>query len=262
MNNAKKKLEPHPIDIFAGKRVQQLRQTKDWTERDLAKEIGVKYQQLQKYESAVNRISMSRLYLICDALGTTIPGFFAEFYSRRRAKGKVMKMLESAEAVELAGLFFKMSPEKHLRFYEIGKSLVKVKRGNEGDAVVTDKPATNPKSHPVDMYVGKQIWHFRIITNMTQRQLAEKVDVIQQQIQKYEEATNRVSVSKLYLICETFGMSVPEFFASLYRKGKKKCIMEMLESEEGTKLAGLLFRMSPDNHKHFIGAGKNLVKEG
>ena len=259
MSTTKKKLEPHPVDVFTGKRVRQLRQIEDWTERDLAEEIGVKYQQLQKYESAANRISMSRLYLICEALGTTIPEFFTEFYSRRRKKGRAMKMLEGAEAVKLAGLFFKMSPEKHRHLYETGKSLVKMKRGNEGDATVSDKPAANPTSHPVDIYVGRQIWQFRIVTNMTQKQLSEKIGVIQQQIQKYEEATNRVSVSKIYLICEAFGMSIPEFFADLYRKGKRKGIMEMLESEEGTKLAGLFFRMSPDNHKHLIGIGKKLL---
>ena len=259
MSTTKKKLEPHPVDVFTGKRVRQLRQIEDWTERDLAEEIGVKYQQLQKYESAANRISMSRLYLICEALGTTIPEFFTEFYSRRRKKGRAMKMLEGAEAVKLAGLFFKMSPEKHRHLYETGKSLVKIKRGNEGDATVTDKPAANPTSHPVDIYVGRQIWQFRIVTNMTQRQLSEKVGVIQQQIQKYEEATNRVSVSKIYLICEAFGMSIPEFFADLYGKGKRKGIIEMLGSEEGTKLVALFFKMSQDGRNHFIGFGKNLV---
>ena len=98
---------------------------------------------------------------------------------------------------------------------------------------------------------------------MTQRQLSYKIDVQHQQIQKYEEAINRVSVSKLYLICEALGVSIPEFFDDLYRKRKsKRGVMGMIESEVGTKLAGLFFRMSPGNRKHFIGLGKKLVEEG
>ena len=36
--------------------------------------------------------------------------------------------------------------------------------------------------------------------------------------------------------------------------------MKMIESEEGTKLAGLFFRMSPSNRKHFIDLGKEFVE--
>ena len=171
-----------------------------------------------------------------------------------------MKMLESAEAVKLAGLFLKMSHGKRQRFYEVGKSLVRIKGGNEGNVTITDKPNAIPKSHPVDVYVGKRIWQIRTITNMTQRQIAGKIDVLHQQIQKYEEAINRVSVSKLYLICEALEMSLPEFFADIYEKRKKKGIMKMIDSEEGTKLAGLFFKMSPGNRKHFIDLGKEFVE--
>ena len=260
MRKTKKKLESHPIDILAGERVREIRLLKGMTQGKLAEKIGVTFQQIQKYESAINRMSASKLYLFCEALETTIPELFTELYSRRRKTSRVMKMLESAEAVKLARLFFKMSHGKRQHFYEFGKSLVETKRGSEGNAKITDKPNVTPQSHPVDVYVGKRIWQIRTITNMTQRQLAGKIDVQHQQIQKYEEAINRVSVSKLYLICEALEMSLPEFFADLYEKRKKKGIMKMIDSEEGTKLAGVLFRMSPSNRKHFIDLGKEFVE--
>ena len=260
MRKTKKKPEPHPIDIFAGERVREIRLLKGMTQGELAKQTGVAFQQIQKYESAANRISASRLYLICETLGTTMPEFFTGLYPKRRKTSRVMKMLESAEAVKLAGMFFKMPSGNRQQFYEIGKSLVITKGGKEGNVTITDKPSATPKSHPVDVYVGKRIWQFRIITNMTQRQLAGKIDVLHQQIQKYEEALNRVSVSKLYLVCEALEMSLHEFFADLYDKRKKKGIMKIIESEEGTKLAGLFFRMSPSNRKHFIKLGKEFVE--
>ena len=38
--------------------------------------------------------------------------------------------------------------------------------------------------------------------------------------------------------------------------------MGTVDSEAGTKPAGLFFKMSPDNRKHFIKLEKNLVEEG
>lgn len=261
MSSVKKKPQPHPVDVFAGKRVRELRLDKGWTLQYLAKETGVRFQQIQKYQSAQNRISASRLYLICEALDTTILEFFSKLYSRRKKKGRTMKMLESPEAVKLARLFFKMSPGKRQRFYELSCLLVKKRGSKAGNATIVDKPATFSDAHPVDVYAGKQIWKFRIVTNTTQKQLAEKIGVGGQQAHKYEESGNRVSVSTLYLICETLGVSIPEFFEELYRKQKKQGIMQMLESKEGAKLVGLFFKMSLNNRKLFINFGKSLMKE-
>ena len=49
--------------------------------------------------------------------------------------------------------------------------------------------------HPVDAHVGKRIRHRRWMVGMTQQQLAEKVGIKFQQIQKYETGMNRVSAS-------------------------------------------------------------------
>ena len=254
------KSKPHSIDVFAGNRVRELRLMKGWTEKQLAKKIGVTFQQLQKYESAANRISASRLYLICKALNITISEFFSELYSRRRKQGKTMEILESIEVVRLARLFFRMTSPEHQRLYKNGKSLVMKKRNKEGKSTITAKPAAIPNAHPVDIYVGKQIWKFRIITNMTQRELAEKIVVGTQQIQKYEEGQTRVSVSRLHLICEAFEITIPEFFADFYRKQKRKGVMEMIETEDGAKLAGVFFKMPLKNRGHFIRLGKSIVE--
>lgn len=69
--------------------------------------------------------------------------------------------------------------------------------------------------HPVDMHVGKRIRHRRWMVGMTQQQLAEKVGIKFQQIQKYETGKNRVSASRLWGIAETLCVSVPFFFEGL-----------------------------------------------
>jgi transcriptional regulator with XRE-family HTH domain len=67
-------------------------------------------------------------------------------------------------------------------------------------------------SQEVDKHVGKQIRQLRWRFNMTQQQLAEKVGVKFQQIQKYETGVNRVAASRLFDMAQAFGISVTHFF--------------------------------------------------
>lgn len=69
--------------------------------------------------------------------------------------------------------------------------------------------------HPVDAHVGKRIRHRRWMVGMTQQQLADKVGIKFQQIQKYETGMNRVSASRLWDISEVLGVSIGFFFEGL-----------------------------------------------
>ena len=70
-------------------------------------------------------------------------------------------------------------------------------------------------AHPVDVHVGKRIRHRRWLVGMTQQQLAEKVGIKFQQIQKYETGANRVSASRLWDISEALDVPVSFFFEGL-----------------------------------------------
>jgi len=67
-------------------------------------------------------------------------------------------------------------------------------------------------AHPVDVHVGKRIRHRRWLVVMTQQQLAERVGIKFQQIQKYETGANRVSASRLWDIAEALDVDVSFFF--------------------------------------------------
>lgn len=69
--------------------------------------------------------------------------------------------------------------------------------------------------HPVDAHVGKRIRHRRWMVGMTQQQLADKVGIKFQQIQKYETGMNRVSASRLWEIAESLGVTISFFFEGL-----------------------------------------------
>ena len=73
--------------------------------------------------------------------------------------------------------------------------------------------------HPVDAHVGKRIRHRRWMVGMTQQQLADKVGIKFQQIQKYETGMNRVSASRLWDISETLGVMIAFFFEGLQENG-------------------------------------------
>ena len=70
-------------------------------------------------------------------------------------------------------------------------------------------------AHPVDVHVGKRIRHRRWLVGMTQQQLAERVGIKFQQIQKYETGANRVSASRLWDISEALDVPVSFFFEGL-----------------------------------------------
>ncbi|MBL0690418.1 MAG: helix-turn-helix transcriptional regulator [Alphaproteobacteria bacterium] len=71
------------------------------------------------------------------------------------------------------------------------------------------------KTDPVDIHVGGRIRIRRRLLGITQDDIATRVGVTFQQIQKYETSTNRISAGRLYRIGEQFGVPVAYFFEGL-----------------------------------------------
>ena len=67
---------PHPVDIAVGKRVRLRRLQLSMSQTELAQQIGVTFQQVQKYEKGTNRISCSKLSEMAEALDCPITFFF------------------------------------------------------------------------------------------------------------------------------------------------------------------------------------------
>jgi transcriptional regulator with XRE-family HTH domain len=68
---------PNAIDSYVGSRVRLRRQLLGLSQERLADQIGVTFQQVQKYEKGVNRIGASRLQRIAEVLSTS-PSYFFE----------------------------------------------------------------------------------------------------------------------------------------------------------------------------------------
>lgn len=67
---------PDPVDVHVGRRIREARLLAGTTQSELAIAIGVQFQQLQKYETAVNRISASRLWRLARYLDVPITSLF------------------------------------------------------------------------------------------------------------------------------------------------------------------------------------------
>lgn len=68
--------QPDPVDVYVGKRLRKQRVLMRMSQEQLARAVGVTFQQIQKYERGANRISASRLYDIAKVLGVPINFFF------------------------------------------------------------------------------------------------------------------------------------------------------------------------------------------
>ena len=68
---------PNAIDSYVGARIRTRRQLLGMSQERLAEQIGVTFQQVQKYEKGINRIGASRLQRIAEVLHTS-PSFFFE----------------------------------------------------------------------------------------------------------------------------------------------------------------------------------------
>lgn len=72
------KRRPNPVDTHVGRRLRIRRVLCGMSQTALADQLGITFQQLQKYESAANRISASRLWQISQILEVPIEWFFTD----------------------------------------------------------------------------------------------------------------------------------------------------------------------------------------
>ena len=64
----------------------------------------------------------------------------------------------------------------------------------------------------IDAVVGARIVALRAQAGLSQAQVAARIGVSFQQVQKYESGTNRVSASRLYQLATMFGAPIDSFF--------------------------------------------------
>ena len=67
---------PNPIDIHVGTRVRLRRQVMKMSQEKLGDQLGVTFQQVQKYERGANRVGASRLWKMSQVMDVPVGFFF------------------------------------------------------------------------------------------------------------------------------------------------------------------------------------------
>jgi len=113
----------HPVDVHVGKRIRQRRWMIGMTQQQLADAVGIKFQQIQKYETGMNRVSASRLWDIAATIDVPISYFF-EGLDRAEGAAEVNEdMMGSKQAMELIRAFHSIPDAQRKRLLDLARVL-------------------------------------------------------------------------------------------------------------------------------------------
>ncbi|MDO8878929.1 MAG: helix-turn-helix transcriptional regulator [Pseudolabrys sp.] len=94
-----------PLDVLVGKRIRTQRLVRKMSQSDLGRQLGITFQQIQKYESGVNRVGAGRLQQIAKIFELPVNVFFGEDTATQDASEAtneaVLNFLNTARAVKL-----------------------------------------------------------------------------------------------------------------------------------------------------------------
>jgi transcriptional regulator with XRE-family HTH domain len=107
---------PNATDVHVGKRMRMRRLMLQMSQEVFAAKLGVTFQQVQKYEKGVNRVSASRLQQACNVLQVPVQFFFEGLpKTETGAKGRedssyalISDLLSSPEGIALAKGFMQI----------------------------------------------------------------------------------------------------------------------------------------------------------
>ena len=117
----------HPVDVHVGKRIRHRRWLIGMTQQQLAELVGIKFQQIQKYETGANRVSASRLWDISDALEVPVSFFFEGLQEEGKAPAKKAAVPEDLmgdkEALDLVRSYYAIPENQRRRLFELAQVL-------------------------------------------------------------------------------------------------------------------------------------------
>ncbi|ENT04472.1 helix-turn-helix domain-containing protein [Brucella sp. 63/311] len=128
------KKKPNPIDMHVGSRIRLRRNMLGLSQEKLGENLGITFQQIQKYEKGTNRVGASRLQAISSILNVPVSFFFEDAPGSGSSGGDgfaedneatyVVDFLNSNEGVQLTRAFTNISdPKVRRKIIDLVKSL-------------------------------------------------------------------------------------------------------------------------------------------
>jgi len=117
------------IDLHLGKRLRRRRRLLGLTQQQLAGACGVRFQQIQKYECAANRMSAARLWQLAEVLEVPI-SYFYEGLTRdqresleRDSGASSTETLASKETQDLIHAYYQLGERPRRRLLDLAKAM-------------------------------------------------------------------------------------------------------------------------------------------
>lgn len=115
------------VDLHLGKRLRRRRRLLGLTQQQLAEAVGIRFQQIQKYECGANRISASRLFELSEALHVPVQYFYDGLGSdadEMRGDSELSPdVLSQKETMDLIRAYYRLSEGPRRRLLDLAKSL-------------------------------------------------------------------------------------------------------------------------------------------
>ena len=103
---------PTDIDREVGTRLRALREEAGMSQTALGERSGITFQQVQKYENGLNRVSISRLIQFCEALDVPPSQVLDGLSTARQPKADPLQPLRTERGVRLAKAWDRLDPKK------------------------------------------------------------------------------------------------------------------------------------------------------
>lgn len=132
MTNQPNPRGPNAVDRHVGSRIRLRRQLLNMSQEKLGEELGVTFQQVQKYERGTNRVGAGRLFILARVLDVRVSFFYDGVSESMAAPGFsegdqtpiVDDFIQSADGVALAQAFARISdPKVRRRILELVRTL-------------------------------------------------------------------------------------------------------------------------------------------
>jgi transcriptional regulator with XRE-family HTH domain len=116
------------IDLHLGRRLRRRRRLLGLTQQQLAVSVGIRFQQIQKYECGANRISAARLWQLAEALEVPVSYFYdgvAEAQARAEATAEPRsgEVMARKETMDLIRAYYQLGERPRRRLLDLAKSL-------------------------------------------------------------------------------------------------------------------------------------------
>ena len=117
----------HPVDEHVGQRIRHRRKLMGMTQQQLAEGVGIRFQQIQKYESGANRVSASRMWELSRRLKVPVSYFFDGLEPTLQASNDDSVLhadiMQEKETIDLIRAYYALDEQPRQRLLELAKAM-------------------------------------------------------------------------------------------------------------------------------------------